>query len=116
MESLPESFRRRLAETEQQDPLHQVRELLSEFADAESFEEVEARFRQLATVTTLGIVTDLRALETVLSGPIEPGLPTRLVAWDANWVLDEANDENSLEFLRKAADMLRAVLASVENP
>src|SRR5207248_7830813 len=80
-------------------------------ADAESFEEVEAELRSLASDTTRGIARDLCALEAVLSRTLEPGLPTWLVGWEANWVLDEPNDENSIEFLRTVADMLRAVLA-----
>jgi hypothetical protein len=85
-------------------------------ADADSFEDVEADLRRLASVSTRGIARYVRAFEAVLSSPLEPGLPTRLVAWDANWVLDDPNDENSLEFLHKVADMLRAVLASPESP
>ena len=116
MEQWPEPLRRRWEQMERQDPLDRVRNFLGgHFADAESFEEVEAELRSLASDTTRGIARDLRAFETVLSGPLEPGLPLRVVAWDANWVLDEPSDENALVFLHKVADMLRTVLAEANG-
>jgi hypothetical protein len=116
MDQYPEPLRRWAEELERQDPLDQVRSFLrSYFGDAESFEEIETELRSLATVSTHGIARDLRSFEAVLSQPLEPGLATRLVAWDANWVLDDPNDENSIEFLHKVADMLRAVLASAKS-
>ena len=116
MDQWPEPLRRRAEELERREPLDQVHEFLtSYFGDAESFESVEAELRSLALESTNAIARYLRALEKLLSRPLEPGLPAKLVSWDANWVLNEPDDEHSLEFLHKVADMLRTVLASVGN-
>jgi hypothetical protein len=113
MDQWPESLRRRAQELAREDPLERVKEVLGGyFSDAESLAEVEADFSRRASVSTRGVARDLRAFEAVLAAPMDPGVPTRLVALEANWVLAEPTDEKSLEFLRGVADMLRRVLAS----
>ena len=110
---MPEHFRRRLEELVAEPPFETVRLFLgTEFADS-SFAEARRRFEQKAQYNVRSSQRDLWALEQVIADPpAEPGALSRLVAWDANWVLDDESDEGALQFLREAAQMLREVIDS----
>jgi hypothetical protein len=60
---------------------------------------------------------DLAGIEALLaSSSNEPGVLADLVAWDANWVLDDPSDEGAKRFLREVAEMIREVLADKAPP
>jgi hypothetical protein len=108
---MPEHFRRRLEELAAEPPFETVRLFLgTELADA-SFAEARQRFEQKAQYNIRSTQRDLWALEQVIADPPgEPGALSRLVAWDANWVLDDPSDAGALAFLREVAQMLREVI------
>lgn len=115
--SLREAMRRRAQERAQRPALDVVRSLLStHFGDAEGEEEVERHLRSQAEYTTAGLRQELVALEDVLGQPQEAGVLADIVAWDANWVLDDPSDEGARVFLREFADLVRRVIEEAEGP
>ncbi len=105
-----EMMRERVAREAAVPAVEQVREMLGgHFADAESLDEVEQDFRSIAATTLTGIKRDLAALEAVLADPELHNQLGRMVAWDANWVLDDPSDGAAREFLEGVAVMLRDI-------
>lgn len=114
---LPESMRRRLAEQRTEPAIDQVQSFLQgHFGDAYSLDEVREEFESTARVTTRGLQRDLDALERLLCTPLLPGEMSRLVAWHANWVLDDPSDEAARVFLEQVAEMVRQVIAAAPPP
>jgi hypothetical protein len=112
---LPERLRRRAEELERRPTLEKVRSFLGGFvADMESFDEIRAGMRQVAASSTFGLKREMRALDEFLAEPQPPGVLAELVAWDANWRLDDPSDQGAEAFLRQIADMLRDALAEVD--
>jgi len=111
---LPEPMRKRLEELAAKPPLEIVRSYLaSYYSDAADLDEVRAIQQQLAQINIRSHQERLSALEAVIADPPpEPGTLSRLVAWDANWVLDDESDAAALQFLRDAAQLLREVIAT----
>ncbi|MFI5896565.1 hypothetical protein ACIA5D_41340 [Actinoplanes sp. NPDC051513] len=107
-----EQLRRRAEELLAEPPLETVRGFLAtEIGDAADFEEARDSLAQLAQVNIRSHQRELWALERVIADPpAEPGALARLVAWDANWVLDDTSDAAALQFLREVAQMLREVI------
>ncbi|QYN38801.1 hypothetical protein K1T35_17290 [Pseudonocardia sp. DSM 110487] len=114
---IAERLRRRAAELEQRPPLETLRDFVrGHVDDAESLDEIRTDLRRLAAVNTRSLKRALRAFDAILAEPQSPGLLSWLVAWDANWVLDdETSDEAAAAFLRQLADILREVLAEAER-
>jgi hypothetical protein len=110
---LPDWARQNIEERFSRPPLETVRDFLgSAFNDADSFDEVRADLAGLAQTNIRVHQEDLRALEAIIAEPpTEPNVLAHLVAWDANWVLDDPTDAGALEFLREIAQMLRTVIA-----
>lgn len=117
MSRLPESLRARLAERATMAPLEKVKNFLhGTVSDAEDFDEIRAELRAIGQVTTFGLREDLAAFESVLADPGPEGELARLVARDANWVLDEFSDRAAEGFLRSLVTMLRETIADAESP
>jgi hypothetical protein len=113
---LPEPLRSRAEELERRPIPQKVRDFLrGHVTDMESFDEIRADLRLVAASTTFGLKRDMRALDEFLAEPQPPGLLARLVAWDANWPLDDPSDGAAAAFLRQIADVLREVLAEAEE-
>ena len=109
---LPEPLRARYEEQRAKPARDTVREFLFGYvADAESFDEIRATLRRTASVSTLGLEWDLAALETVLRERQPDGELAHLVAWEANWVLDDLSDAGAGLFLGELAQLLQEVLA-----
>ena len=109
---LPESARDNVEQLAAEPPFETVRLFLSvQFGDAESFEEVRSRLALVARTNIRFHQRELSALERLIADPpATPGVLARLVAWDANWVLDDESDVGALQFLREIAQMLREVI------
>jgi hypothetical protein len=106
-----EMMRERAAREAAVPPVKRVRDMLGgHFADADSLDEVEEDFRSTAAITLTGIKRDLAALEAVLADPGLHDQLGRMVAWDANWVLEDPSDDGARRFLERVADMLRTIL------
>jgi hypothetical protein len=112
---LPEPLRRRAEEIERQPPVERVRGFLHTYVTDRDWDEIRLGLRVVAASTTRGLAGYLRALDALLSQPQEPGALSWLIAHDANWSLDDTSDEAAAALLRQFADMLRDVLAEVEQ-
>jgi hypothetical protein len=116
LSELPEPLRRRLAERANAAPTETVRSFLhGAVSDAEDFDEIRAGLRRVAAVTTFGLYEDLAAIEAVLANPGPDGELARMIARDANWVLDEFSDAAAARFLSELAQMHRDVIAEAES-
>jgi hypothetical protein len=108
---LPEPLRSRAEELERRPLLEKVRDFLGGMiGDMGSVDEVRSLLETVAASGTFGLKRDLRALDELLASPQPPDVLSELVAWEANWVLDDPSDEGAAAFLRESADMLREVI------
>lgn len=113
---LPEPLRSRAEELDRLPPLEHVKRLLRFRVGAMgSFDEIRAEMRKTAAHATRRLMQELTHLDALLAQPQPPGLLTHLVAYEANWVLDNPSDQASAAFLRQIADLLREVLAETEQ-
>jgi hypothetical protein len=104
-------LRSRAEELERRPLLEKVRDFLGGMiGDMGSVDEVRSLLETVAASGTFGLKRDLRALDELLASPQPPGVLSELVAWEANWVLDDPSDEGAAAFLREIADMLREVI------
>ncbi|MFJ8578379.1 hypothetical protein [Micromonospora sp. NPDC093277] len=96
--------------------MEQVRAFLRGYlADAESLTELPTELTRLAEVNPDTVRRRLDALDALLADPPADGTLARLVAGDANWVLDdESSDAAAARWLTEVADVVRAVVA--QNP
>ena len=82
------------------------------FGDADGIDEVRLQMERATARNPKAYVRDLLAIEDLLVyPPAEPGVLSNLVAWDANWVLDDPSDEGAKQFLREVAEMIRDILS-----
>lgn len=103
-----ERLRQRIAERSARPPLDEAREFLGAWvAGAASLEEAGEGFRHLSPFP---VARALKAIEELLAEPQEPGVLANLVAWDANWVLDDPTDAGAAEFLREVAGLMRQAI------
>ena len=85
--------------------------LRSRFADAESLDEVRRDIAQSAVSDSRRLITVLQVIEDLLRTPPEPpGTLLQLVAWDANWSVEDETDAGAAGFLAELADILRQAL------
>ncbi|MEJ3743599.1 hypothetical protein WEI85_09950 [Actinomycetes bacterium KLBMP 9797] len=113
---LPERLRRRAEEIEKQPSLDKVREFLGAYLfDAVSLEEAREDLQRTAAWGTWNLKLELRAFDAVLDEPQAPGVLMRMVASDANWVLDDLSDGAAAAFLRQVANILREVIAEADR-
>lgn len=109
-----QDFREKLKE-DPSDPLAQPLEVARNFlrsycSDADSMEEVRAQLERRIALGSRGVQTYLAALDALLADPPADGTLAQLVAWDANWVLDDPSDKGAVAWLRDVARMIRDAL------
>jgi hypothetical protein len=112
---LPEPLRSRAEELERRPTMEKVRDFLGLLADMVSLNEVRSDLEAVAASSTFGLRRDLRALVELLATPQPPGVLSELVAWEADWMLDDPSDEGAEAFLRQIAGMLREVIDEAEQ-
>jgi len=111
LSGLPEPLRRRAEELDSRPPLLEVRDFLGGYlADAVSLDEVQRDLRTTAAVSVRALRRFLHAFDAFMAEPHPEGLLAHIVAWDANWVLDDPSDAGAEAFLRQVAQMVRAVI------
>lgn len=93
-------------------PLEQVRSFLRNYVDdVESLDELRAELTATAEVNISAVQQELQAFNELLASPPAGGVLARMVAWDANWGLDDdTSDAAATQWLRKVADIIRHVL------
>lgn len=80
------------------------------FTDADSWDEAIRDIDQFSHNYPRTIIRDLQALEQFLATSHEKGVLANLVAWEANWVLDDPSDKGAREWLEKVAATIREIL------
>lgn len=73
-------------------------------------EDALSHMQRMARVNTNTLYNGLRGIEGLLTEEYAPGTIARLVAVDANYVLDDLSDDGARVWLRQVADMIRSVL------
>lgn len=87
------------------------------FGDALSLEEVRASLERITSVNHRAALESLCGIESlILNPPLEKGVLAEMIAWDANWVLDDPTDQGAKVFLREVAKMIREVLGDRQPP
>jgi hypothetical protein len=93
--------------------VEQTRALLRHHVSgADSWAEVRDSLDFVARHDPDRVRGQLRGLETVLASSQLTDVLPRLVAWDANWVLDDPSPAAAGEWLRGLADLIRSALAA----
>jgi hypothetical protein len=87
------------------------------FSDADSMEEIKKEIDWLSQYSLKSLVEDLESLESLLDKlPKEEGDLAEIVAWEANWVLDDPTDEGAKKWLRDLAEIIRDALGDKAPP
>ena len=79
-------------------------------ADTDGLDQIKAELMGAVQFNPEPIKKSLQALETVLRTSYPEGTLARLVAWDANWPLDDPSDAGARAFLTQFADLVRSVI------
>ncbi|MCA9538851.1 MAG: hypothetical protein KC620_08180 [Myxococcales bacterium] len=110
-------LRRRL-QAAQPPPLEVARSFVSyHLSDACSLEEARESIEATALLWHRQMTRDLQSIETLIANPPqEEGILGSLIAFDANWVLDDPSDAGALAFLVQLAKMLRETLGVGTSP
>ena len=93
-----------------------VANFLLGISDDDGWEEIKESLKGKVSYAPRGMISDLKALENILSTPQEKDVYAKLVAWDFNWSLDDPSDENAKAHLQILADMMRQALGDLAPP
>ena len=95
-------------------PLEAAQKFFRSYFSDESWEEAK---KGLTSQTADNPRTGLAGVEGLLANPpAKQGILFDLVAWDANWVLEDPSDEGATVWLREVAEMVRGVLGDKQPP
>lgn len=110
-DEIKRKLRERMGEAPDE-PFETTREfLLSYVCDADSMEEIEADIERMSQTNSRSLRLGLVGIEKLLAGPPpEEGALSRLVAWEAGWVLQDESDEGAKIWLGSLAELLRRYL------
>lgn len=98
-------------------PLEVASKFLRAYFADNSFEEARARLARHISRNTNAVVRELEAIERLLAEPpAEAGTLAHLVAWEANWVLDDSSDSGAAAWLREVAEMIRELMGDKQPP
>ncbi|WP_067574348.1 hypothetical protein [Nocardia acidivorans] len=97
--------------------IDQVREFLGGYvADCDGLDELRADLARMAQVNRKTVRRKAEAIEALLAARQPPGTLSRMVAVDANWVLDdETSDAAAESWLRDIAALIHSVLLELEQ-
>ena len=111
-EDIREILRRKLNEPPGP-PVEEVSNfLLGYFGDADSYTEARDGIARTVAYNPRTVVRALAALETLLAEPQAPGILAELVAWSANWPLEDPSDAGARAWLEDVTQTIREVLAA----
>ena len=95
-------------------PLEATRKFLQSYcSDEDSLATIVWQVGEMIAVNPRTVLAGLAGIEGLLADqPGEPGTFAYLVAYDANWVLDDTGDESAKAWLAELATLVRAELES----
>lgn len=82
------------------------------WADTDGLEQVRSELANVARRNPHQLEQSLAALQVVLQENYPDGTLARLVAWDANWPLEDPSDNGAKAFLTQVAGIVRDVIDS----
>ena len=92
-------------------PIEATRRFLQSYLpEADSFEDVRRDVAYMLTVNARPILEGLAGIEGLLENPPDERDLLVLVAYDANWVLEDRNAEGAKAWLRDLGQVLREEL------
>lgn len=113
---LHEHFRARL-NAPAEPPLKAVRSFLMGFVyDADSLEEVRHHVRRMISINPRTVRAGLVGIEDLLRENLPAGTLSMLIAYDANWQIDDPSDTGAARWLADLAQMLREELNEMSRP
>lgn len=90
--------------------------LFGTFGDAGSLDEAFSDIKQTANRNPAYLTDKLNALEELLQESAYDDFFAHLVAWEANWVLEDTSDDRAKQWLREIAEMIRQSLGDKAPP
>lgn len=87
--------------------------LRSFFSDSLDLQEVYDEIKDLASQNPRSILRGLRGIEALLEEPSENGILSNLVAWEANYVLDDPSDIRARAWLEDVVRNTKQILSEV---
>ena len=110
-----DELKRRYDEREASAPMDKIRWFLRAYvSDAESMDEVRRDLRRQLRLPALvpgqNTRNAIQGLDFVLGAPQPDGTLSKLVAWEANWVLDDPTDTGARRWLEELVEMLKEEL------
>jgi hypothetical protein len=79
--------------------------------DAADMEEIREHLTRMAAINQRTILQGIAGIEALLENPpSEEGTLANLVAWEANWVLEQPDDEGAKDWLRTILQLAKDVL------
>lgn len=109
-------LREKLRKDRETRPLEATREFLHGYVDDNDWEDIRREIEDMMKFNPWTVIKGLNGIESLLANLPEEGVLTYLVACDANWVLDEPNDENSARWLHQLAEFIREVMGDKQPP
>ena len=98
-------------------PLEAAKKFFNAFFSDEDWEEAKERLVKRASLNPRSVLMGLAGIEGLLvAPPAERGVLFEMVAWDANWVLEDKTDEGAKVWMREVAEMVREVLGDKQPP
>lgn len=79
-------------------------------------DEVRRDFVQSASFGPRRLLEALAGIEALLAHSPDDGTLSQLVAWDANWVLDDPSDQGAKVWLSQLVELIREVLGDRAPP
>ncbi len=97
-------------------PLEVTIDFLQGFCcDAGTLDEVRDDVANLASHHPQTIQRYLSGIERLLADPPTDNTLADIVAWDANWILENPSNEGAKQWLQEMIQLLREVLKEVSN-
>jgi hypothetical protein len=85
-------------------------------ADAADMEEIRQHLTRMAAINQRTILQGISGIEALIdSPPSENGTLADLVSWEANWVLEQPDDEGAKDWLRTILQLAQDVLKSQQS-
>ena len=97
-------------------PIVEVVAKFLSFIEYLDWDELEEEFKKRVRFAPRGLISDLKALEELISTPQEKDVLAYLVAVDANRNIPDPSDDGAREWIREIAEMVRKALGDLAPP
>ncbi len=96
-------------------PLEAARKFLGiYFCDIDGIQEAYDQIRQMSQRNTRSVIEGIKGIEALLNEPLEENVLSNLVAWEANYALDDQSDAGARAWLEDVVKNTKQILEEVE--